>query len=272
MGHPGPSFCSVIPGKSSECFFENFCEFTLAAISDSLRNFSNTHGGLFQKPCGFLHPVFTDVGGNGIAVLFFKQRFQGGEIHQVFAGQICSADALVKMSGKLIVYLMDIRPDYANLETDAGLERVDPDEVAVGSLIVVQPGENVPIDGVIEEGHSVLNTSALTVESRPADVAEGDRVLSGSINMSGLLKIRTAAEFEESTASKILDLVENASSRKSKSENFISRFARVYTPVVCCLALAVLGLANMWVAIAADVGVMILAVLNAIRCLFAGGK
>ena len=133
---------------------------------------------------------------------------------------------------------MDIRPDYANVERDGRLERVDPDEVAVGTVIVVQPGEKVPIDGVVTEGSSALNTAALTGESLPRDVGEGDEIISGCINMTGVLKIRTTKEFGESTVSKILDLVENASSRKSKSEDFISRFARIYTPAVCGAALA----------------------------------
>ena len=138
---------------------------------------------------------------------------------------------------------MDIRPDYANIEADDGsLEKVDPDEVDVGDLIVIQPGERVPIDGVIVEGASALDTAALTGESRPAAVGVDDTVLSGSINLSGVLRVRTTAAFEESTASKILDLVENAAALKSKSENFISKFARIYTPIVCysALALAVL--------------------------------
>jgi Cd2+/Zn2+-exporting ATPase len=134
---------------------------------------------------------------------------------------------------------MDIRPDYANIEDENGnLEQVDPDEVAVGTVIVVQPGEKVPIDGIILEGSSTLNTAALTGESLPRDVVEGDEIISGCINMTGLLKIRTTKEFGESTVSKILDLVENASSRKSRSENFISRFAYYYTPIVCYSALA----------------------------------
>ena len=133
---------------------------------------------------------------------------------------------------------MDIRPDYANIERDGKLEKVDPDEVEIGSIIVVQPGEKVPIDGVIVEGTSTLNTAALTGESMPRDAKTGDEVISGCINMTGVLKIKTSKEFGESTVSKILDLVENASSRKSKSEDFISRFARIYTPAVCYAALA----------------------------------
>ena len=133
---------------------------------------------------------------------------------------------------------MDIRPDYANVERDGSLERVDPDEVEIGSVIVVQPGEKVPIDGVIVEGSSTLNTSALTGESLPRDTKAGDEIISGCINMTGVLKVQTTREFGESTVSRILDLVENASSRKSRSEDFISKFARVYTPAVCYAALA----------------------------------
>ncbi len=165
--------------------------------------------------------------GEGVAVMLL---YQVGELFQGVA---------VGRSRRNISELMDIRPDYANLEGEDGqLERVDPDEVETGSIIVVQPGEKVPIDGVIVEGASALNTSALTGESKPMDVSVDDTVLSGSINLSGVLKVRTTAEFDESTASKILDLVENAASRKSKSENFISKFARVYTPFVCYAALA----------------------------------
>ena len=161
-----------------------------------------------------------------IAVMLF---YQIGEWFQSYA---------VGKSRRNISELMDIRPDYANVERDGKLEQVDPDEVSIGSVIVVQPGEKVPIDGVIVEGSSSLNTSALTGESLPRDAKAGDEIISGCINMTGVLKIRTTKEFGESTVSKILDLVENASSRKSKSEAFISRFARVYTPVVCYAALA----------------------------------
>ncbi len=161
-----------------------------------------------------------------IAVMLF---YQVGEWFQSYA---------VGKSRRNISDLMDIRPDYANLERDGQLERLDPDEVEIGSVIVVQPGEKVPIDGVVLEGSSSLNTSALTGESLPRDVGEGDEIISGCINMTGLLKIKTTKEFGESTVSKILDLVENASSRKSKSEDFISKFARVYTPAVCYAALA----------------------------------
>lgn len=168
--------------------------------------------------------------GEGVAVMLL---YQVGELFQSYA---------VGKSRKNISELMDIRPDYANIEVDGEIEQVDPDEVEVGSIIIVQPGEKIPLDGVVVEGTSALNTSALTGESKPQDVEVGETVLSGSINMTGVLKVRTTTEFEESTASKILDLVENASSRKSKSENFISKFARVYTPIIvyCALALAIL--------------------------------
>ena len=161
-----------------------------------------------------------------IAVMLF---YQIGEWFQSYA---------VGRSRRNISELMDIRPDYANVERDGRLEQVDPDEVEIGSVIVVQPGEKVPIDGVVVEGTSSLNTSALTGESLPREAGEGDEIISGCVNMTGLLKIRTTREFGESTVSKILDLVENASSRKSKSEDFISRFARIYTPAVCYSALA----------------------------------
>ena len=161
-----------------------------------------------------------------IAVMLF---YQIGEWSQSYA---------VGKSRRNISELMDIRPDYANLEKDGKLEQVDPDEVEIGTVIVVQPGEKVPIDGVVEEGSSSLNTAALTGESLPREVHPGDEIISGCINMQGLLKIRTTKEFGESTVSKILDLVENASSRKSKSEAFISKFARIYTPAVCIAALA----------------------------------
>lgn len=167
----------------------------------------------------------------GVAVMLF---YQIGELFQSYA---------VGKSRRNISQLMDIRPDYANLEGENGkLEKVDPDEVPVGSVIVVQPGEKVPIDGVIEEGESTLDTAALTGESVPRDAAAGDEVTSGCINLTGVLRIRTTKEFGESTVSRILELVENASSRKSRSENFISRFARIYTPAVCfgALALAIL--------------------------------
>lgn len=163
-----------------------------------------------------------------IGVMLF---YQVGEWFQSYA---------VGKSRRNISQLMDIRPDYANIEQDGALEQVDPDEVEVGTIIIVQPGEKVPIDGVIVEGSSTLDTSALTGESLPRETAPGDEIISGCINLSGVLKIRTTREFGESTVSKILDLVENASSRKSRSEAFISRFARVYTPTVCYSALALL--------------------------------
>lgn len=161
-----------------------------------------------------------------IAVMLF---YQVGEWFQGYA---------VGKSRRNISELMDIRPDYANIEKDGKLEQVDPDEVEIGSVIIVQPGEKVPIDGIIIEGNTTLNTSALTGESLPRDAKAGDEIISGCINMTGVLKIKTTKEFGESTVSKILDLVENASSQKSKSENFISRFAKVYTPFVCYSALA----------------------------------
>ncbi|MBS5724883.1 MAG: cadmium-translocating P-type ATPase [Clostridiales bacterium] len=180
-----------------------------------------------------------------IAVMLF---YQIGEWFQSYA---------VGKSRRNISELMDIRPDYANVERNGTLEKVDPDEVGIGSVIVVQPGEKVPIDGVVMEGTSSLNTSALTGESLPRDVGTGDEIISGCINMTGVLKIQTTKEFGESTVSKILDLVENASSRKSKSEDFISKFARIYTPAVCIAALALailpplvrmlgMGLAAQW--------------------------
>lgn len=162
----------------------------------------------------------------GVSVMLF---YQIGELFQSYA---------VGKSRKNISELMDIRPDYANIERDGKLEKVDPDEVEIGSIIVVQPGEKIPIDGVVAEGTSSLNTSALTGESLPREAEPGDEVMSGCINMTGVLKIRTTKEFGESTVSKILELVENSSSRKSRSENFISKFARYYTPAVCYSALA----------------------------------
>lgn len=166
----------------------------------------------------------------GVAVMLF---YQIGELFQSYA---------VGKSRRNISQLMDIRPDYANIEMDGEIEQVDPDEVAIGTIILVQPGEKVPIDGVVTEGRASLNTSALTGESLPREVKEGDEVISGCVNMSGVLKIRTIREFGESTVSKILELVENSSMKKSRSENFITRFARYYTPAVCygALALAIL--------------------------------
>lgn len=180
----------------------------------------------------FLLAIYTKSGdyNEAIAVMLF---YQIGELFQSYA---------VGKSRKNISALMDIRPDYANVERNGKLEKVDPDEVEVQSIIIVQPGEKVPLDGVVTEGKSTLNTSALTGESLPRDVKVGDEIFSGCINMTGVLKIRTTKEFEESTVSKILELVENSTSRKSKSENFISKFARIYTPAVCygALVLAVL--------------------------------
>lgn len=176
----------------------------------------------------FALAIYTKSGDyvEGIAVMLF---FQIGELFQSYA---------VGKSRKSISALMDIRPDYANVERNGKLEKVDPDEVGIGSIIVVQPGEKVPLDGIIMQGTSSLNTSALTGESLPRDAKEGDEIISGCINLSGVLKIQTTKEFGESTVSKILELVENSSSRKSKSEDFISKFAKVYTPIVCYAALA----------------------------------
>ncbi len=162
----------------------------------------------------------------GVAVMLF---YQIGELFQSYA---------VGKSRKNISQLMDIRPDYANMEVDGKVEQVDPDEVGIGTIILVQPGEKVPIDGVVTQGSASLNTSALTGESLPREVGEGDEVISGCVNMSGVLRIRTTREFGESTVSKILELVENSSMKKSRSENFITRFARYYTPAVCYGALA----------------------------------
>ncbi len=189
------------------------------------------HGQVFDE--NFLMTVAT-IGaivlgeyGEGVAVMLL---YQIGELFQSYA---------VGKSRRNITELMDIRPDYANLEQEDGsTEQVDPDEVEVGSIIVVKPGEKIPLDGVIVEGSSSLNTAALTGESKPREVGPDEDVLSGAINMTGVLRIRTTTEFDESTASKILDLVENAASRKSKSENFISKFAKYYTPIVCYCALA----------------------------------
>ena len=189
------------------------------------------HGEVFDE--NFLMAVAT-VGAmglgeysEGVAVMLF---YQIGELFQAVA---------VGKSRQNISALMDIRPDYANIEAEDGsLEQVDPDDVEIGTVIVVRPGEKVPIDGVIVEGSSTLNTSALTGESVPRDAKCGDEIISGCINMSGVLKIKTTKEFGESTVSKILDLVENSSSKKSKSENFISKFAKYYTPAVCYSALA----------------------------------
>lgn len=167
--------------------------------------------------------------GDYIEAISVMLLYQVGELFQSFA---------VGKSRKNISNLMDILPDYANIEVDGNLEQIDPDEVKIGSEIIVQPGERVPIDGIVVEGNSSLNTSAITGESIPCDVEKGDEIISGSINMTGTLKIQTTKAFGESTVSKILELVENSSSHKSKSENFISKFARIYTPIVCCSAIA----------------------------------
>ena len=188
------------------------------------------HGELFDE--NFLMAVAT-VGAiglgeysEGVAVMLF---YQIGELFQSYA---------VGKSRNNITALMDIRPDYANIERDGAIEQVDPDEVAPGQIIIVKPGEKIPLDGIITEGSSSLNTSALTGESMPKDVQTGDEVISGCVNMTGLLKIQTTKEFGESTVSKILDLVENSSMKKSRSENFISKFAKIYTPAVCYSAVA----------------------------------
>ena len=198
-----------------QVFDENFLMAVATAGAFALEIYS-AHGNLF----------LIDDCNEAVAVMLF---YQIGEFFQSYA---------VGKSRRNITELMDIRPDYANIEKDGRLVQVDPSEVAPGTVIVVQPGEKVPIDGIVIEGNSTLNTSALTGESLPHEVSTGTEVISGSINMSGVLKIRTTKNFGESTVSKILELVENASSRKSKSEEFISKFARVYTPAVCCSALA----------------------------------
>ncbi len=188
------------------------------------------HGEVFDE--NFLMAVAT-VGAillgeysEGVAVMLF---YQVGELFQSYA---------VGKSRRSISALMDISPDYANIQTDEGIEQVDPDEVEIGTVIIVLPGEKVPIDGVVVEGTSTLNTSALTGESLPRDVAAGDEIISGCINLTGLLKVRTTREFGESTVSKVLELVENSAMKKSRAENFITRFARYYTPIVCYAALA----------------------------------
>ena len=185
----------------------------------------------------FLMAVAT-VGAMALAVYEDGDYTEAIAVMLFYQARECFQSYAVGRSRRNISELMDIRPDYANVEQDGELMQVDPDEVPVGGIIVVQPGEKIPIDGVVTEGRSSLNTSALTGESVPRSVKEGEEVISGCINLTGVLKIRTAKEFGESTVSKILDLVENASSRKSKSEDFISKFARVYTPLVCYSALA----------------------------------
>lgn len=201
--------------RNRQVFDENFLMAVATAGAFALEIYS-AHGNL----------LLIDDCNEAVAVMLF---YQIGEFFQGYA---------VGKSRRNITELMDIRPDYANIEKDGRLVQVDPSEVAPGTVIVVQPGEKVPIDGIVIEGNSTLNTSALTGESLPREVSTGTEVISGSINMSGVLKIRTTKNFGESTVSKILELVENASSRKSKSEEFISKFARVYTPAVCCSALA----------------------------------
>lgn len=201
--------------RNRQVFDENFLMAVATAGAFALEIYS-AHGNL----------LLIDDCNEAVAVMLF---YQIGEFFQSYA---------VGKSRRNITELMDIRPDYVNIEKDGRLVQVDPSEVAPGTVIVVQPGEKVPIDGIIIEGNSTLNTSALTGESLPREVGTGTEVISGSINMSGVLKIRTTKNFGESTVSKILELVENASSRKSKSEEFISKFARVYTPAVCCSALA----------------------------------
>ncbi len=178
---------------------------------------------------GAIGLAFYEKSGNFLEAVAVMLFYQIGELFQSYA---------VGKSRRSITALMDIRPDYANIEQDGQLTQMDPGEVPVGTVIVVQPGEKVPLDGVVLEGSSTLNTSALTGESLPRDVTDGDEIVSGCINMTGVLKIRTTKAFGESTVSKILELVENSSSHKSKSENFISKFARVYTPAVCAAALA----------------------------------
>ena len=228
--------CALLPVENPYLRFGLFMIPYLIIGYDILRKavLGVIHGEVFDE--NFLMAVAT-VGAiilgeylEGVAVMLF---YQIGELFQSYA---------VGKSRGNIAKLMDIRPDYANIETDGHIEQVDPDEVAIGTVITVLPGEKVPIDGTIEEGEASLNTSALTGESLPRQVRKGDQVISGSVNMSGVLKIRTTKEFGESTVSKILELVENSSMKKSRSENFITRFARYYTPAVCygALALAIL--------------------------------
>ena len=224
--------CALLPVENPYLRFGLFMIPYLIIGYDILRKavLGVIHGEVFDE--NFLMAVAT-VGAiilgeyqEGVAVMLF---YQIGELFQSYA---------VGKSRGNIAKLMDIRPDYANIETDGHMEQVDPDEVEIGTVITVLPGEKVPIDGTIEEGEASLNTSALTGESLPRQVRKGDQVISGSVNMSGVLKIRTTKEFGESTVSKILELVENSSMKKSRSENFITRFARYYTPAVCYGALA----------------------------------
>ena len=194
------------------------------------------NGRVFDE--NFLMAVAT-IGAVALAIISGSGDFNEAVLVMLFyqVGELFQSYAVGK-SRRSISALMDIRPDYANIEVDGKLEQVDPDEVEAGSVIVVQPGEKVPIDGVVIEGSSTINTSALTGESLPRDIAEGDEIISGCINLSGLIRVRTTKPFGESTVSKILELVESSGSRKSRSEQFISRFARVYTPIVCYSALA----------------------------------
>ena len=224
--------CALLPVENPYLRFGLFMIPYLIIGYDILRKavLGVIHGEVFDE--NFLMAVAT-VGAiilgeyqEGVAVMLF---YQIGELFQSYA---------VGKSRRNIAKLMDIRPDYANIEPDGHMEQVDPDEVEIGTVITVLPGEKVPIDGIIEEGEASLNTSALTGESLPRQVRTGDQVISGSVNMSGVLKIRTTKEFGESTVSKILELVENSSMKKSRSENFITRFARYYTPAVCYGALA----------------------------------
>ena len=194
------------------------------------------NGRVFDE--NFLMAVAT-IGAVALAIISGSGDFNEAVLVMLFyqVGELFQSYAVGK-SRRSIASLMDIRPDYANIEVDGKLEQVDPDEVEAGSVIVVQPGEKVPIDGVVISGSSTVNTSALTGESLPRDIAEGDEIISGCINLSGLIRVRTTKPFGESTVSKILELVESSGSRKSRSEQFISRFARVYTPIVCYSALA----------------------------------
>ena len=194
------------------------------------------NGRVFDE--NFLMAVAT-IGAVALAIISGSGDFNEAVLVMLFyqVGELFQSYAVGK-SRRSISALMDIRPDYANIEVDGKLEQVDPDEVETGSVIVVQPGEKVPIDGVVISGSSTVNTSALTGESLPRDIAEGDEIISGCINLSGLIRVRTTKPFGESTVSKILELVESSGSRKSRSEQFISRFARVYTPIVCYSALA----------------------------------
>jgi len=194
------------------------------------------NGRVFDE--NFLMAVAT-IGAVALAIISGSGDFNEAVLVMLFyqVGELFQSYAVGK-SRRSIASLMDIRPDYANIEVDGKLEQVDPDEVETGSVIVVQPGEKVPIDGVVISGSSTVNTSALTGESLPRDIAEGDEIISGCINLSGLIRVRTTKPFGESTVSKILELVESSGSRKSRSEQFISRFARVYTPIVCYSALA----------------------------------